>query len=45
VKQSELRFNAMREMTTAVVISLPHQVPETNRARMVVGAAVLEHSR
>jgi len=44
VKQRQLRFNAMMEMTTAgVVISIPHQVPETNRATLITVAAVLEH--
>jgi hypothetical protein len=45
VKQSRFRVDAMTEMTTAVVISLLHQVPETNRATLITAAAVLEHLR
>ena len=45
MKQSRFRVDAVREMTTAVVISLLHQVPETNRAWLITTAAVLGHLR
>jgi hypothetical protein len=45
VKQREFRFNAMIEVTTAVVISIQLHLPETSHARMVVGATAWERSR
>jgi hypothetical protein len=45
VKQGWFRFKAMTEMTTAVVISLPNHVPETNHATLIAALAALENSR
>jgi hypothetical protein len=45
VKQSRFRVDTVTEMTTAVVISALHQVPETNLATLTAASAVLGHSR
>ena len=46
MKQSRFHVDTVTEMTTsAVVISIPVNVPEKSRATLIPAAAALEHLR